>query len=235
MQTEQILPNQDLFDQEQDQHMPEMPEDQAFSPGMDQGFVPSPDTLPEDALAEEDDELFDNSFHVEGEPQRPFATQEGSHMPPPTQTEPFRQTSAPQHYQNEQWSGPTPNQNSGQPRSYQNESQPQPPPPYSQNGSYPSSGYRNQGQSPRNQRNQFPDDSFNFKIERHVSVIADKKSGWKREVNLVSWNGKPARFDIRDWNHEHTRMGRGVSLTAFECASLLETMKNFDFAGSGLR
>lgn len=28
-----------------------------------------------------------------------------------------------------------------------------------------------------------------FEIVEHIGVLSEKKNGWKKEVNLVSWNG----------------------------------------------
>lgn len=47
----------------------------------------------------------------------------------------------------------------------------------------------------------------------------------KREVNLVSWNGKPAKVDIREWYDDHSKCGKGVTLTDAEAKELYETLK----------
>ena len=31
-----------------------------------------------------------------------------------------------------------------------------------------------------------------FEIEDHICTIAENESGWKKELNLVSWNGRPS-------------------------------------------
>ena len=40
-----------------------------------------------------------------------------------------------------------------------------------------------------------------FKLVEKLGVLDSHKSGWNREVNIVAWNGKPPKFDIRDWDH----------------------------------
>lgn len=52
-----------------------------------------------------------------------------------------------------------------------------------------------------------------FDIIEHIGVIAEGQAGWNKEVNLVSWNGLPAKIDIRDWDSTHERMSRGITLT----------------------
>jgi len=49
------------------------------------------------------------------------------------------------------------------------------------------------------------------------------------EVNLVSWNDRKPRFDIRDWNETHEKMRKGVALSREEAKNLLELLKDFDF------
>ena len=55
-----------------------------------------------------------------------------------------------------------------------------------------------------------------FKIEQYIGVIAAKKDGWNKELNLVSWNGGETKYDIREWSEDHTKMSRGVTLTPDE-------------------
>ena len=59
-----------------------------------------------------------------------------------------------------------------------------------------------------------------FKIEKEIAVLSVRGS-WSLELNKVSWNGAPAKYDIRSWNEDHTRMGKGVSLTEDEMDKLL--------------
>lgn len=61
-----------------------------------------------------------------------------------------------------------------------------------------------------------------FEIKKELGVISENAKGWTRELNLVSWNGRDAKFDIRDWNEDHTRMSKGISLTEDEMKKLIE-------------
>ena len=42
--------------------------------------------------------------------------------------------------------------------------------------------------------------------------------------NLVSWNGGAPKYDIRDWSEDHTKMGKGVTLTAEQAKKLGELL-----------
>lgn len=44
-----------------------------------------------------------------------------------------------------------------------------------------------------------------FEIIEHIGAISENKSGWKKELNLVSWNGANPKYDIRDWSPEHEK------------------------------
>ena len=55
-----------------------------------------------------------------------------------------------------------------------------------------------------------------------IGVISEGARGWTKELNLVSWNDKPPKYDIRDWAPDHEKMGKGVSLTEEEMEALME-------------
>nr|WP_318032645.1 hypothetical protein [Mycoplasmopsis bovis] len=42
-------------------------------------------------------------------------------------------------------------------------------------------------------------------IVRFVGEISTTAGGYKKELNLISWNGGEAKYDIRDWNNDHSR------------------------------
>ncbi|KRM99519.1 YdbC family protein [Loigolactobacillus rennini] len=66
--------------------------------------------------------------------------------------------------------------------------------------------------------------ALQFEIEETVGVISTNKSGWKRELNLVSWNGRPAKFDLRDWAPDHSKMGKGLTFTNDELDQLRQIL-----------
>ena len=51
-----------------------------------------------------------------------------------------------------------------------------------------------------------------FNIKQHLGVLETSQTGWTKEVNLVEWNCKPAKLDIREWDPDHEHMSRGVTL-----------------------
>lgn len=68
-----------------------------------------------------------------------------------------------------------------------------------------------------------------FEITEHVGDLGETSRGWTKEINLVSWNDRDPKYDIRDWNPDHTRMGKGLTLTADEIVKLKEVLNEIDF------
>ena len=69
--------------------------------------------------------------------------------------------------------------------------------------------------------------TVSWEIKEHLAVLRENTSGWKRELNIVSWNDGPARFDIREWNEDHTRMTRGVTMSMDEGKKICDMMHNY--------
>ncbi len=69
------------------------------------------------------------------------------------------------------------------------------------------------------------DREVTFEIVEEIGVIAAHSTGWKKELNLVSWNGGPAKYDIRDWDPDHNRMSRGVTLKEQEMRQIVELLR----------
>lgn len=63
-----------------------------------------------------------------------------------------------------------------------------------------------------------------FEIIKNVGILSETEKGWKKELNLISWNEKEPKYDIRDWNSDHTRMGKGITLTLDEYEKLKEIL-----------
>ncbi len=57
---------------------------------------------------------------------------------------------------------------------------------------------------------------FDYKIVEELGVISTSEKGWNKELNLISWNGRDAKYDIRDWAPDHEKMGKGITLSREE-------------------
>ena len=63
-----------------------------------------------------------------------------------------------------------------------------------------------------------------YEITETIGILSENAKGWTKELNKVSWNGYPAKYDIREWAPDHSRMGKGVTLTDAEFENLRKLM-----------
>ena len=62
---------------------------------------------------------------------------------------------------------------------------------------------------------------FKYEVIRTIGVLStNEKTGWRRLLRLISWNGGEAKYDLRDWSPDDEKMGKGVSLTREEAKKL---------------
>lgn len=47
-----------------------------------------------------------------------------------------------------------------------------------------------------------------YEITEHIGVISETARGWTREVNMISWNGRDPKIDVRDWSPDHSKMSK---------------------------
>ena len=66
-----------------------------------------------------------------------------------------------------------------------------------------------------------------FEIVQRIGVISEGSKGWKKELNLVSWNEREPKLDIREWSEDHLKMGKGVTLTPQEGAALRDLLAEY--------
>lgn len=69
---------------------------------------------------------------------------------------------------------------------------------------------------------------FSYEIKKHIGVISNGSGGWTKELNLISWNGKEAKYDIRDWGPDHEKMGKGITLSAKDVLTLKELFEEIE-------
>ena len=70
-----------------------------------------------------------------------------------------------------------------------------------------------------------------YDIVETLAVLSEGSKGWKKEINLVSWNDREPKYDIREWSEEHDKMRKGVTFTLSELQALkkaLNELPNLD-------
>ena len=63
-----------------------------------------------------------------------------------------------------------------------------------------------------------------YEILRTIGILSTSASGWAKELNLISWNDRDPKYDLRDWSADHTKMGKGVTLTKEELSALKDLL-----------
>ena len=61
---------------------------------------------------------------------------------------------------------------------------------------------------------------FTYEVTERIAVLSTNARGWERQLNMVSWNGREPKYDIRDWAPDGSKMGKGISLTEDELKTL---------------
>jgi len=67
-----------------------------------------------------------------------------------------------------------------------------------------------------------------FEIKENVGVLSEGSKGWQKEINLISWNDREPKYDIRDWDETHEKMGKGLTLNREELSKLKDILNSMD-------
>jgi hypothetical protein len=67
-----------------------------------------------------------------------------------------------------------------------------------------------------------------YEINEKLGVLSESSKGWTKELNLISWNGREAKYDIRDWAPEYEKMGKGVTLSKEELKELRNILNDIN-------
>lgn len=64
---------------------------------------------------------------------------------------------------------------------------------------------------------------FTFEVTEFLAVVRTTRNGETLELNRVSYNGRPAKLDLRKWKDAQPR--RGITLTEKEARILLDALQ----------
>ena len=70
----------------------------------------------------------------------------------------------------------------------------------------------------------YEDEEIECEIIESYGIFSGENKNWNKEVNLVSWNGRPAKLDIRSWQKDHEKCGKGITLTREEAEELVKLL-----------
>ncbi|MGX7059918.1 YdbC family protein [Vagococcus humatus] len=68
--------------------------------------------------------------------------------------------------------------------------------------------------------------AFSYEIIEEIAVLSENNKGWRKELNLVSWNERAPKFDLRDWAPNHEKMGKGITLSNEEFSELKKILQD---------
>lgn len=68
-----------------------------------------------------------------------------------------------------------------------------------------------------------------YEIIKNIGVLSKSASGWAKEINLISWNDREPKYDIRDWSPDREKMGKGATLSKEELLALKEILNSIEF------
>ena len=67
-----------------------------------------------------------------------------------------------------------------------------------------------------------------FEIVRKIGVLSKTDKGWAKELNLIRWNDREPKYDIRDWSPDGKTMSKGVTLSKEEIIALKEILEQLN-------
>ncbi len=69
---------------------------------------------------------------------------------------------------------------------------------------------------------------FRYEVTEKIAVLSESSKGWTKELNLISWNDREPKYDIREWSPDGSKMGKGITLSDEEVAVLKKALNTRD-------
>lgn len=67
---------------------------------------------------------------------------------------------------------------------------------------------------------------FEYEIIETIAVLSQSPKGWTKEINIISWNGREPKYDIREWAPEREKMGKGITISKEEAEVLKKALNS---------
>lgn len=67
-----------------------------------------------------------------------------------------------------------------------------------------------------------------YDVVEKIGALSTSASGWSKELNLISWNDRDPKYDLRDWSADGAKMGKGVTLTKAELSALRDLLNKME-------
>lgn len=69
---------------------------------------------------------------------------------------------------------------------------------------------------------------ISFEVVQRIGVLSKSNKGWEKQLNLISWGGREAKYDIREWAPDGQTMSMGVTLTKEELLALRDLLNQME-------
>ncbi|MBQ2486204.1 MAG: hypothetical protein IIT52_01650 [Candidatus Methanomethylophilus sp.] len=67
---------------------------------------------------------------------------------------------------------------------------------------------------------------FEYEIIETIAVLSRSPKGWTKEINIISWNGREPKYDIREWAPDRAKMGKGITISKEEAEILKKALNS---------
>lgn len=71
-------------------------------------------------------------------------------------------------------------------------------------------------------------EELKYEIVKCLGVLSQSPTGWSKELNLVSWNDREPKYDVREWSPDHKKMRKGITMTGDEIILLRDLLNEVD-------
>ncbi|RYL95095.1 hypothetical protein EWI07_03470 [Sporolactobacillus sp. THM7-4] len=70
--------------------------------------------------------------------------------------------------------------------------------------------------------------SIQYDIVKHIGKLSESSKGWEKQLNVISWNGRPPKYDLRDWAPDGEKMGKGITLSLEDLKALKKLLNHME-------
>ena len=64
-----------------------------------------------------------------------------------------------------------------------------------------------------------------LEVIKKIALISGSETGFRKELNIVSWNGREPKYDLRNWSPEGMAL-KGLTLTEEEAKELQKALND---------
>ena len=66
-----------------------------------------------------------------------------------------------------------------------------------------------------------------YEITAQIGVLSER-SGWTKELNMIRWNDREPKYDIRDWSPDKAKMSKASTMPLEEVIALRDLLNGLN-------